>query len=349
MTALGAIRLTRAYASCPACKQSRFPADGLLGLSGWLTPRALQMAVRAGVHEPFRKAEQTLRELAGWSVDAETLRRRCHGQAKTAADQREDRDALPQAFARAEGDFEMHLDAGKVHTTDGQWHDVKMAVFLRRQRGEASGSTTFGDRELPAPTVRGVVAAVQTRQDFGVRVEEEALRLGVPLSEGLSVLGDGADWIWGLAFDHFHGAACVLDYWHAAKRLADAGRAGLGETAAMRPWLEGAKQAVAADGYEGAVEALRKATGADGVMGPGVVEELNYFAGQKERMNYALRLRRGQAIGSGAVEGAIKQLVNLRMKRTGARWRLEHVGPFVELQALADGPEWSEYWAALAS
>jgi len=39
------------------------------------------------------------------------------------------------------------------------------------------------------------------------------------------------------------------------------------------------------------------------------------------------------------VEGTIKQMVNLRMKQTGVRWRLEHVGPFVELRALAAGPE----------
>jgi hypothetical protein len=60
-------------------------------------------------------------------------------------------------------------------------------------------------------------------------------------------------------------------------------------------------------------------------------------------------LRRGQAIGRGLVEGSVKQLVNRRRKRTGARWRVAGVGPFVELVALADGPEWSEYWAALAA
>ena len=43
------------------------------------------------------------------------------------------------------------------------------------------------------------------------------------------------------------------------------------------------------------------------------------------------------------VEGAIKQLVNRRMKRTGARWRVEHVGPLVELVALADQPEGHRY------
>lgn len=83
-------------------------------------------------------------------------------------------------------------------------------------------------------------------------------------------------------------------------------------------------------------------------MSPEVVSELNYFAGQQERLCYAVRLLRGQAIGSGAVEGAIKQLVNLRVKRTAARWSIAGVGPFVELLAMADTPEWREHFDALA-
>jgi hypothetical protein len=55
----------------------------------------------------------------------------------------------------------------------------------------------------------------------------------------------------------------------------------------------------------------------------------------------------GRSIGSGAVEGAIKQQVNLRMKRTGARWRTEHVGPLVELRALSYSPEWQALWTAV--
>jgi hypothetical protein len=78
-------------------------------------------------------------------------------------------------------------------------------------------------------------------------------------------------------------------------------------------------------------------------------EVLNYFCGHQGRLGYAARLRRGQAIGSGLVEGTIKQRVNLRMKRSGARWLPEHVGPFVEFLALADGPEWSEFWASMAA
>ena len=57
----------------------------------------------------------------------------------------------------------------------------------------------------------------------------------------------------------------------------------------------------------------------------------SYLASHPDHLDYAGRLARGQSIGSGQVEGAIKELVNLRRKRTGARWRCEHVGPLVEL------------------
>ena len=40
--------------------------------------------------------------------------------------------------------------------------------------------------------------------------------------------------------------------------------------------------------------------------------------------------------------GPIEQLVDLRRKRTGARWRTAGAGPFVEFVALADSPGWDE-------
>jgi len=352
MTALGPVRLERRYALCPGCGQGAFPADRLLGLRGWLTPRALEMACLAGVADPFRKAEALLGGLAGWSVSADTLRRRCHEQAALAAARRGGRSALPAAFAGAAGDWELHVDAGKVNTAEGGWRDVKAAALARRERGAASSSLDCEQRGLPAPAVRSVVAAVEPAGEFGRRVEREALRLNAPLGAGLSVLGDGAGWVWGLADDHFHGAAQVLDVWHAAERLAAAGRAALGEGAALGAWLAAAKRLLVADGYDGAVEALAAPLAdaeARARLDAACAEALNYFAAHRGRLGYAARLSRGQAIGSGLVEGSIKQLVNLRLKRTGARWRVAHVGPFVEMLATAAGPEWQEHFASLAA
>jgi hypothetical protein len=309
------------------------------------------MAVLAGLNDPFRKAESLLAELAGWSVDAETMRRRTHAEASNAAARRAGRTTLPEAFARAGGEHEVHLDAGKVNTSDG-WRDVKIGVFAGRARADPASSDDYTQRDLPEPSVRSVVAAIEEVGSFGHRCSREARRLGLADSERLSVLGDGAEWVWRIAGEKFPQAAQLLDIYHAAEHLAEFGRAVVGEEGDLRTWLAPARRLLIGDGYAGVCEVLaqpitdpsaqRRAAEASGRV-------LNYFAGHRERLGYAARLCRGQVIGSGLVEGTIKELVNLRMKRTGARWLLEHVGPFVELLALARSPEWHELWGSLAA
>ncbi|CAN5172909.1 hypothetical protein BH11PLA2_BH11PLA2_48900 [soil metagenome] len=71
-----------------------------------------------------------------------------------------------------------------------------------------------------------------------------------------------------------------------------------------------------------------------------------YLAHHPQHLQYADRLAQGRSIGSGQVEGAIKELVNLRLKRTGARWKVEHVGPLIELLALSQTLEWNDLWTA---
>lgn len=348
MTAVGAIRLSRWHSRCLGCGEVGFAADGRLGVDGFLTVRARRMACLAGVSDPFRKAELLLRELAGWAVDAETIRRRTHAEADAATRTREERTASPEAFAQARTgsgrtDDEMHIDAGKVNTLGG-WRDVKVAVFGARPRAAPSSSAEVGSRGLPAPAVRSVIAAVEEAGLFAVRCRAEADRLGLTDPTRLSVLGDGAEWIWNLADERFPTAGQVLDYYHAAEYLAAAGRESLA-AAAFADWLDRATGQLLADGYAGACEALAGLPGGATEIGGA----LNYLAGHRDRLNYAARLRRGQAIGSGLVEGTIKQEVNLRLKRTGARWRVDGVGPLVELLAMSDTPEWAEYWNALAA
>ena len=124
-----------------------------------------------------------------------------------------------------------------------------------------------------------------------------------------------------------------------------------GEQGDLAAWLEPARRRLVGDGYAGVCEVVAQPIAGAAAQRRGAEVSggvLNYFAGQQQRLGYAARLRRGQVIGSGLVEGTIKELVNLRMKRAGARWLPGHVGPFVELLALTRGPEWQEHWSGLA-
>jgi hypothetical protein len=348
---LGPIRLRRSYRRCPDCGDGGFAADDLLGTGRFLTIRARRLACAFGLGDSFARAARLLGQAAGWTVGDETLRKLCHAEAEALARARPERLATAGHFARAEGDWELQVDAGKVNTEDG-WRDVKLACFARRGRAEPASSADCEQRDLPGPSARSVVAAIEPAEDFGRRCRDESRRLGRPDDGPLSILGDGAEWIWNLAGRHFGGAEQVLDIFHAVGHLADLSRAGFGgDPDPAREWLDRARAALLADGWPGVCEFVaREATGVPdrAALEAAYPAVANYLAGHRDRLGYAARLRRGQAIGSGLIEGTIKQRVGQRMKRSGARWRSENVGRFVELCAIADGPEWDHYWSSAA-
>lgn len=337
--------MRRCYFACAACGQGEFGADRLLGIDGYVTAGACRMACLLGVQQSFAKAQLALAEVAGWALDDNTIRRLCHAVAAQAAGRRDER-ATAAAFAQAAGDLELQIDAGKVNTASG-WRDVKVAVFARRERGEPTTAADWDERDLPAPAVRSVVAAVEEAAAFGPRCAAEAGRLRLTDPGRLSVLGDGAEWLWNLAGQHFPGARGLLDIYHGAGHIAAGAGAVFGEgSAEAAAQGERGRLRLLEDGYWGVTEWVGEVAGVMPAGGDGAAlgGVLNYFAGHQERLGYALRLRRGQSIGSGLVEGSIKQLLNRRLKQTGARWKVEHVGPFVELGALAAGPEWHALW-----
>ncbi len=344
MTAVGRIGLKRLYVS--DADGGRFPADDEVGVDGYLSVGARRMASLAGLQQSFAQAEQLLSELSGWELDDETIRRLTHATAKAAVQQRCERKDV-ERFTTAAGALEVPIDAGKVNTTDG-WRDVKMAVFSKREAGSPATPADDAERELPAPTVRTVVAEIAEAERFAERVRQEADRLRVTTDPDITVLADGAEWIWNLAADVFPQACGVLDFYHAVEHIATATKTVWGEgTPQAGAQLDAGRTALASAGKVGWERWLAAAITQvpEGVSTDPLLQLAAYLAKHPTRLNYAERLTAGRTIGSGQVEGAIKQLVNLRLKRTGARWRADHVGPLVELIALSSTPEWHHHWA----
>ena len=325
-----------------------FRVDAVLGLDGFLTLQARRLVTLVGVEHSFARAQQVLGELCGWQVDDEVIRQTTHAEARRAARQRPGRSDAA-AFAQAAGEVEVLIDAGKVNTLGG-WRDVKVGLVLKRTAGLPATPEEWDRRGLPAATIQTTIAAIEEAEGFGQRLRTEADRLGVTPLPTLSVLGDGAEWIWNLAEEHLPQAAGVLDIYHGLEHLGDAVTAvwGVGSEAS-RSQIESGRQALLAAGKPGLEGWLARAVaevppGAD--TNP-LIALAAYLAKHPTRLNYAQRLAEGRSIGSGAVEGAIKQQVNLRLKRTGARWRVEHVGPLVELRALSHTSSWQDLWTAV--
>jgi hypothetical protein len=344
-TALGPVTLRREYSWHPH-DGGTFRADAVLGFDGFLTRQARRLVTLAGVEHSFARAQQVLGALCGWQVDDEVIRRTTHAEARRATQERPTRRDAP-AFAAAAGEVEVLMDAGKVNTLDG-WRDVKVGLFLKREPGPPALPREWDRRDLPAPTIRTTVAAIEDAELFGQRLRREADRLGVTTAATATVLGDGADWIWNLADEHLPQAAGVLDVFHAVEHIGDAVKAVWGDAEATPSRIDAGRAVLLAEGTRGLdrwLAELFPAVPTGGTTDP-LIALAAYLAKHPTRLNYAARLAAGRSIGSGAVEGTIKQQVNLRMKRTGARWRVEHVGPLVELRALSHTPEWHALWTA---
>jgi len=315
-------------------------------VTGLLSPGGERMAVLAGVHDSFARAQRLMGEMLGWAPDDDVIRRATHAAARRAAEARPSRRDAGR-FAVAAGAVELEVDAGKVPTTGG-WRDVKVAILARRESGGPTPVEEWADRELPEPSFHAVVAAVEEAEEFAKRVRREADRLEATTIADATVLGDGTEWIWNLADEVLPQAEGVLDVFHAVEHIGGAIKATWADPAAAATHREAGVAVLPAAGKRGLDRWIaglfaELPEGSDGEPLRGLSA---YLASHPTRLDYAARLSRGRSIGSGMVEGAIKQLVNRRMKRTGARWRVEHVGPLVELVALADQPEWHHLWAA---
>ena len=347
---MGPLLIQRLYLTCFACGLSDTPLDQRLGLEEFLRSGARRLVCLTGATHAFAAAEKLLAELLGWTLSDEAIRQVCQGEATAMSDWREAAPAAVSAFQDAAGAIEFQTDAAKVNTTDG-WRDMKIGIFAKRPAGKPATSAEWDQRVLPAPTARYAFAAIEAIEEFGPRWRLVAENLGIHEFATVSVLGDGAEWIWKQATASFPGSTGLLDIYHAAEHLSDTAKQLFGDgTATARAWTASARMALLTDGWWGICEKLGQ-TLSDPSLEPkrGVVEELTgYLAKHTEHLNYAHRLHTGRSIGSGLVEGAAKNLVGKRLKQTGARWRVDGVNAMAELCCLIYSNDWDNYWATAA-
>ncbi len=318
----------------------------MLGLDGYLSPRVLRLACRLAADRSFDVAAERLHECCGVTVGGETLRRYCTATGVRVANWVRTDPEAAGPFREAVGEVEVQVDAGKVNTTTG-WRDLKVVGFARRPIGPAATPAEWDSRELPGPTARVVLADIEGIDTFRRDWRVWADRLGVGSGSSVSVLGDGADWIWNAADAQFPGSRQVLDVYHALEYVSDAAKVLYGEgTADALASYESGRSRLLSDGWSGvcewvADELVREDTPARRA----AVETLvGYLSKHVGRVGYAGRLAEGRSIGSGLIEGTIKTL-GLRMKARGARWVERNAEHMSALVALSNSTLWEHYWA----
>lgn len=361
LTALGRVRYRRAYYVCPHCEQGHSPRDRQLDVEGVsFSPAVRRMMAAVGSESSFEQGREQLALLAGIEVPAKAVERQAEaiGADIEAVTQSEIRRAkqldLPAVAGPAVPLFYIEMDgtgvptvkaetqarAGKIEGQPAHTREAKLGCVFTQSGCDPQG------RPLRDPQSTSYLGAIETAEEFGLRLYSEAWRRGWSRAQKKVVIGDGALWIWNLAHLHFPGAIEIVDLYHARQHLAQLSAKLFGaDGEARQGWLARTQELLDSGRIEELVSTLRELQPESAELHKLVLVEAEYFERNAERMRYPAFREQGLFIGSGVIEAGCKTLIGNRLKRSGMFWTVRGANAILALRCCRLSGRFEDYWA----
>jgi hypothetical protein len=174
----------------------------------------------------------------------------------------------------------------------------------------------------------------------------EAWNRGWSRAEKKVVMGDGAEWIWNLAEQHFPGAVQIVDLYHARQHLWDLARKlRPNNEAGQKAWMKAHQKRMLDRGkIEKLVDTIRAIDCANPEVAEKIRIEADYFERNAERMRYPKFRRQHLFVGSGVIEAGCKTVVGFRLKQSGMFWTVRGANAILALRCSLLNGRFEDYW-----
>lgn len=353
-TVVGPITIQRALyhqkGARPACL---CPIDAVLGVSSGGYSRGLEEVIAlAATTDVYRQGLRLIHRLTGVNVSVHKAERtvaawgaEAKKKVRTAAEQPETLRARVAATQPIQGlRMCVTTDGTSVQTTE-RWRDAKLvAAYAFDAAGQKVGGAEYA-------------GTLNYQDDYPLLLWALMERTKASRAETLVWLGDGAHWVWNQQATVAPHAVAIVDFFHAADRLWQVGRAlyrGVGDQRKARAW---SKRWIGKL-YKGQVTAIVRTLAQWrerlGLPPKDALEDdprqvvssaHTYFGHNVRRMNYPEYRAQGYPIGSGVIESACRHIVGLRMKRTASMaWSEANAEAMLQLRCLSEGDAWDTFW-----
>lgn len=363
LTALGEVELTRPWYLCPHCHNGQFPADSELDIENRdCSPGVRRMQALVGQESPFDHGREQMSILAGLEVTAKSVERTAEaiGDDIAEGEQREMRRAvqldLPVVLGELVPILYVQMDGtgvpvvkketmgrqGKSNGQPAHTREAKLGCVFTQTTWDQEG---FALRDPDSTTYTG---AIESAEEFGKRIYVEAWKRGWNRAAKKVVMGDGAEWIWNLAEQHFPGAVQIVDLYHARQHLWDlARRIHPNDEVHQKAWMKVHQKRLL---DKGKIEKLVTALGSVHSASPELAEKLlleaDYFHRNAERMRYPSFRRQHLFVGSGVIEAGCKTVIGSRLKRSGMFWTVRGANAILALRCCHLNGRFEDYWEA---
>lgn len=361
LTALGTVEVSRPYYLCPHCHEGQFPADQELDIVNTeFSPGVRRMQALVGQQAAFDDGREQMKLLAGLEVTTKSVERVAEAiGADIARREQEETDRalqldlpiivgepVPVLYVQMDGtgvpvvkketvDRKGKLDGLAAHT-----REAKLGCVFTQTAWNEEG---FPIRDPDSTTYNG---AIETAEQFGKRLYVEAWKRGWSRAEKKVVIGDGAEWIWNLANQHFPGAVQIVDLYHARQHLWELARllypndrkrqnAWIGLH--QKRWLDKGK-------IDKVVASMRSIRVLDADLAKRIRNHADYFASNAARMNYPLFRKQHLFVGSGVIEAGCKTVIGHRLKQSGMFWTVKGANAILALRCSHLNGRFEDYW-----
>ncbi len=360
---LGQARILRPYYLCSHCHQGQFPADVELDIENTeLSPGVRRMLALVGQDAPFDHGRQQMELLAGLQVTAKAVERTAEAIGEDIAQiqklqiQRAVQLDLPIMIGEPVPILYVEMDGtgvpvvkketlgrkGKINDQPAHTREVKLGCIFTQSKWDDQG---YAIRDADSTTYTG---AIETAEEFGKRLYLEAWNRGWSRAQKKVVIGDGAEWIWNLADQHFPGAVQIVDQFHARQHLWDLVRKLYpNDKTQQQAWINSHQKRWLDKGeIEKLVLAIRSIQSSNPEILEKIRTEADYFERNAERMRYPEFRAQHLFVGSGVIEAGCKTVIGSRLKCSGMFWTLRGANAIIALRCSQLNSRFEDYWAA---
>lgn len=172
------------------------------------------------------------------------------------------------------------------------------------------------------------------------------IKLKVDSAALMLFLSDGATWIWERAVKLADQVGIdpdrclfVLDYYHAIEHLSDMANLKRWSKEEKKRWINLQKKRLIEGRLNKFVEAINEIC--KGSKNKKLWRERAYFKKHLERMKYYDLKQKKLPIGSGAVESAVRRVINLRLKGPGIFWHEDSAEAMLMLRSYYKAGRWN--------
>jgi hypothetical protein len=361
LTAVGKVEVSRPYYLCPHCHAGQFPADVELDIQDTeFSPGVRRMQAVVGQAAPFGQGRQQMHLLAGLEVTTKAVERTAEavGEDIAAREQEEIQRALQLVLPMVVGEpvpiLYVQMDGtgvpvvkketlGRQGKTEGQpahTREGKLGCVFTQTKWDEEG---YPIRDPDSTTY---VGAIETAEQFGRRLYVEAWKRGWSQAEKKVVMGDGAEWIWNLADQHFPGAVQIVDLYHARQHLWELARKLFlpGDEAKQKRWIMVQQNRLDKGKIEKLVGTLRSIESANPEAAEKLRTEADYLERNAERMRYPEFRRQHLFVGSGVIEAGCKTVIGSRLKQSGMFWTVRGANAIIALRCCQLNGRFEDYW-----